>query len=268
MTRVAVLGLGAMGRRMAERLVAAKLDVVTWTRSTATDAPRAAAAGADVVLSMLTDDRACREVWLTPDTGALFGLRAGSIAIESSTTTPAWALELRARVLDRGAEFLEAPVVGSRPQAEAGALVFLAGGAASSVERARPVLQAMGSTVHHVGETPAGAAAKLVANALFASQVAMLAELLAGSLDPHRTLEALAPLPIMSPAAKTAGTAMLEKRFDPMFPLALVEKDIRYALAGGSALPMTTQLLDVVSRANARGLAELNITALAKLYER
>ncbi|HEU4406700.1 MAG TPA: NAD(P)-dependent oxidoreductase [Polyangiaceae bacterium] len=284
--RIAFLGLGAMGRRMAGRLVDAGHDVVVWSRSGVPDdaprlrgreapSPRAAAEGAGVVVSMVADDEASKAVWDDPRAGALAALGAGALAIESSTLTPARVAELGGRVRSAGAQFLDAPVVGSRPQADAGALVYLVGGEPDAVDRARPLLAALGRAVHHVGPTPAGSLAKLVANALFGVQIAAVAELLGfaarARLDAAGLLEALGDLPVLSPAAKLAAGGMLAGRFEPMFPAALAEKDFRYALAAaeavGGRLPVTGRVREIFEHAVARGLGGENLTAVAKLYE-
>jgi 3-hydroxyisobutyrate dehydrogenase len=283
--RIAVLGLGAMGRRMATRLVEAGHDVVVWSRSGVPEevtalrergarSPRAAADGADVVITMVTDDEASRAVWEHAEHGALLGLRDGAIAIESSTLTPAWVSTLAARVGATGAEFLDAPVMGSRPQAQAGALVHLVGGDAEVLERARGVLAVMSNAVAHVGSTPAGAIVKLMANALFGSQVAMMAELLGlaakAGLDGAVVVEALGQLPVTSAAAKAAAAAMLTGRFEPMFPTTLAAKDLRYAIATaetvGAAVPVVRGVRAVIEDAVAKGLGAENLTAVAKLY--
>lgn len=281
MKRVAVFGLGAMGRRMALRLRAAQYDVVVWSRSSAPDelkdmeraaSPRAAATGADVVLAMVTDDEASRAVWTDASTGALQGLAKEAIAIESSTLTPAWIAELASVARAHGVGFLDAPVLGSRPQADAGALIHLVGGDAVVLERARPILAAIGGAVHHLGPSPAGAIAKLAANVLFGAQVALLGELLAfvgsSALERSRFVEVMSQLPVASPAAIAAARSMLGDAFPPMFPIALVAKDLGYAVSSaaraGADVPITRTVHDVF--AAARDLDEENITAIAKKY--
>ncbi len=190
MSTVAVLGLGAMGRRMAKKLLEAGHDVVAYNRTgeraraleaegaTRAESPREAAARSDIVIGMVTDDDASRAVWLDANTGAIGGLREGAVAIESSTLTSAWVRELADAVTARGAGFLDAPVVGSRPQAEAGQLIYCVGGAAETLNKARGGLSAMGAAIHHVGPVAAGIATKLAVNALFGIQVAALGEML------------------------------------------------------------------------------------------
>ena len=176
------------------------------------------------------------------------------------------------RVCAAGASFLDAPVVGSRPQADAGQLIHLVGGKAGTLDRAKPVLAVLGNAAFHVGPVGAGATLKLVVNALFGAQVALLGELLAvlrGSpCDLAAMTEALSSLPVTSQAAKGALALMLAEQDAPLFPIDLVEKDFSYVLdqPQGGALPITTAVHDRFARAKAGGLAALNITAIARQY--
>ncbi|HSC85678.1 MAG TPA: NAD(P)-dependent oxidoreductase [Polyangiaceae bacterium] len=280
---IAFLGLGAMGTRMASRLVSDDIDLRVWSRSGVPQgspelgsifAPTVAAAVKDVdlVIVMVTDDDASRAVWL--DAGALRGMRSGAVAVECSTLSPQWVSELARRAREAGVDFVDAPVVGSRPQAHAGGLIFLAGGDPSIVDGLRPTLLRMGPAVHHVGASPAGTRAKLVANALFAVQVAALGELVGVArrmgMDVAGLVQVLGELSVMSPAAKGAATGMLEGGFAPMFPLSLGAKDLRYAMAQadavGSSVPMTCAASEVFQRGRSQGFSDENLTAIAKLY--
>jgi 3-hydroxyisobutyrate dehydrogenase len=281
-SRIAFLGLGAMGQRMASRLAAAGHSVVAWNRSAPASAPAgvtlaatAALAVADVTLAlaMVTDDDASRALWLGPS-GALAALPRGATVVECSTLTPGWVTELAGHARAAGLTFVEAPVVGSRPQAEAGALSFLVGGEPAAVEQLRPVLATMGGAVHHLGATPAGSYGKLIVNTLFASQLATLAEMLGmarhAALDSATLLRALEALPVTSPAAKAAAATMVAGNFAPQFTVALVEKDLRYtaatAAALGQAAPVAGAVRDVFTTALRNGLAQDNATAVAMLY--
>lgn len=282
---VAVLGLGAMGRRMASRLCTQGHKVRVWSRSgippddvtlASCGAASAAAAveGADVVIVMVTDDAASRAVWLGG--GVLDAMARHAVAVDASTTSVGWTTELAREAARRGVGFVAAPVLGSRPQAEAGTLVVLAGGEVGCVDRVRATLGALAGVVHHVGSAPAAVTVKLVANALFAAQVAAVGELLAlgrgGGFDAPTAVRALAASPVLSPAAAGAASGILAEGFSPMFPLGLAIKDLRYALdAGqgvGTTLPLTAATLAVFERAAARGWGEENLTAVAKLYPR
>jgi 3-hydroxyisobutyrate dehydrogenase len=281
--RVAVLGLGAMGSRMAARLLGAGHQVSVYNRSPAPlrdleaagalagRTPRAAAEGAEIVIATVRDNEASRAIWCDEQGGALKGLGASAIAIESSTLTPIWVKELAAKVQQTGAGFLDAPVVGSRPQADAGQLIHLVGGDADIFNQAKGALSALGGAAYHVGPVGAGAMLKLAVNALFGIQVAALAELLAllknSDCDPAAVTEALTSLPVTSPAAKGALALIDAKSDAPLFPIDLVEKDFAYALDHpGAALPMTKAGHECFAKAKAEGLAAFNITAIARLY--
>ncbi len=282
--RVAVLGLGAMGGRMASRLLRAGHQVSVYNRSSgplhdlvaagavSAKTPRGAADGAEIIIAMVRDNEASRAVWCDERDGALKGINAGAIAIESSTLTPGWVKELASKVQQAGAGFLDAPVVGSRPQADAGQLIHLVGGDIGSFDRAKSVLSAVGGTAHHVGPVGAAATLKLAVNALFGIQVAAIAETLAllrgcGG-DITQMTEALASLPVTSPAAKGAIALIQAKSDAPLFPIDLVEKDFAYALdQPGTVLPMTKAGHACFAKAKAEGLAALNITAIARLYQ-
>lgn len=293
MTDIAFLGLGAMGSRMAARLIDAGHALTVWNRSPAAAGPlaakgarvaatpRAAVAGAGLAIAMLRDDEASRAVWLDPDTGALAGLEPDALAIESSTLTPGWVRELGAAATAAGRRLIDAPVSGSRPQAEGGALVFLAGGEEAAVRLAEPALRAMGSAVNHLGPLGAGAEAKLVVNALMGVQVTALAELIGlmrrSGVDPARVLAAAATTTVWSQAAARASASMLAGDFDPLFPVQLIEKDLGYALGdspeseggpngeGGTA-PTVAAARRVFADAVARGLGDRHMTAVAGLF--
>ena len=286
MTKTTVLGLGAMGSRMARNLLEAGHPVTVYNRSAgAADAleaqgarragtPREAAEGAEVVISMLTDDDASRALWLEGPDAAQHGLATGTLAIESSTLTPGWVQELAGKIAATGAHFLEAPVIGSRPQAEAGQLVYLLGGEADDVARAEPVLRHLGAAIHHVGSVGQAATLKLVVNALLGIQVAAMAELLgllrrSGS-DLSQAADILGSLPVLSLALKGATALMLARNFAPQFPIELVEKDFRYAQEAaqrvGAALPLTEAVQQVFGRALAQGHGAENIGAVMQLY--
>jgi 3-hydroxyisobutyrate dehydrogenase-like beta-hydroxyacid dehydrogenase len=237
--------------------------------------PREAAEGAEIVISMVFDDGASRAVWLDERTGALCNLAAAALAIESSTLTPAWLQELGAVMTARGLAFIDAPVAGSRPQADAGQLIFMAGGDAAAVERARPVLLQMGGALHHVGALGSGAWLKLVVNALFGTQVAAMAEQLAllraAGVDAERALAALKAMPVTSAAAGGAATLMLARNFAPQAPVDLIAKDLAYALRSaeqaGATLPVTAAVAERFLAASAAGYGHENLVAVAKLHD-
>ena len=284
MSRVAVLGLGAMGSRMAKAMIGGGHSVTVWNRSAEqaealrqegaviASSPGDAASGAEFVISMVRDDIASRAVWL--DRGALAAMSPGAIAIECSTISAAWAREFARLANARQLSFLDAPVVGSRPQADQRQLIFLVGGEAKDILRAAPVLKAMGNAIHHVGPAGAGVTVKLAVNALFAVQVTALAELIGtlaqSGIDLGEAVDAIAATPACSIAAKGAAASMLANRFEPLFPVELVEKDLRYAraLADGvnAKLPLSDAAREVMSTAIARNFGADHLTGVIRLY--
>ncbi|MEO1386479.1 MAG: NAD(P)-dependent oxidoreductase [Cyanobacteria bacterium J06634_6] len=282
--KIAVLGLGAMGSRIAHNLINAGCALTVWNRSpqatealksagaTVATTPRQAAEQADIVISMVTDNNASKAVWLTPETGALCGLSSGKIAIAMSTLTIDWTHQLSERITEQGAGYLEAPVVGSRPQAEAKKLICLVGGKADALTQVRPVLEAITGVIHHVGGVGQGMAMKLAVNALFGIQVAALAELLAmlnqQGIFPKKSMSLLADMPVTSLAAKGIGSLIVAQKYDPLFPIHLVEKDFRYACETASKenLPATNAVRQIYRDAVDRGYGDGNINAIAQRF--
>ncbi|MDO6406629.1 NAD(P)-dependent oxidoreductase [Pantoea phytobeneficialis] len=167
--------------------------------------PREAVASADVVLSMVRDDDVSHEVWLDAEHGALAGMQPHSIAIESSTLTPGWIKTLAAEMATHTRHFVEAPVSGSRPQAEAGTLVWFAGGEQDVIKKIQPVLLQMGSVVYHTGAHGSAALTKLATNALMGVQVTAIAEIIGilnqEGADVARVLNAVSGTSCWSPLA-------------------------------------------------------------------
>jgi len=284
--RVSVLGLGAMGARMAKRLLDAGHAVTVYNRSPGRDdalaaagaaragSPREAAAGAELVIGMVRDDEASRAIWCDADDGALGGMRSGTVAVAASTLTPGWVGELAAAASAADVRFLEAPVVGTRPHADAGQLVVLAGGDLETLEVARPALEAYAGAIKHLGPIGAGATMKLVVNTLFATQVAAYGEalgVLAKAGVPAATAaERLKGLPITSPALQRVLGLMAEGAFSPNFPVHLVAKDLRYAAAAAEAVgadaPLTRAAGAVYARAEGEGHGDIDVSGIATLF--
>ncbi len=283
---VAVVGLGAMGTRLALNLLASGHAVTVANRSTgpvehlveagatAALSPADAAARAEVVLVAVSDDDAARAVWLDPDNGILAGAATDALAIEASTLTPTCVRRLADEAVGRGLRFLEAPMVGSRPQIEARALIHLVGGPEAVLAQARDVLAVSSSQVHHIGGYGAAATLKLIVNALLSTQVATLAELLGvarrAGLDMTTSSSVLSGLPVMSPITARAISVMGSGDFAPNFPIRLVAKDLRYVTAlaeelGGEA-PMSRTALAGYERTGAAGHDDDDVMAIATTY--
>lgn len=286
MSTIAFLGLGAMGSRMARRLIENGRTLVVWNRSpqpiaeltrlgaVAAASPREAAERADIVVSMVADDAAARAVWLDPDSGALQGLRPGSTAIESSTVTPAWIAELGGAVAARGATLIDAPVAGSLAAVEAGQLLVLMGGDATAAEAVKEALAPLAAGFRHLGPSGRGARFKLALNHLLGAQIALMAEVLAGlaadGFDERAAAEALAGAPVVSPAAAGYGRLMAADKHDRQFGVDLMVKDLRYALKVGAAKgvnsPIAAAALAVFEQASQQGLGDANASSVRKVY--
>ncbi|WP_272978221.1 NAD(P)-dependent oxidoreductase [Idiomarina baltica] len=284
MTQIAFLGLGAMGIRMAQHLIDAGHSLTVWNRTESraeplleqgaqwADTPAEAAQGAELVIAMVRDDDASAAVWLDEQTGAFKGMDKDAIAIESSTLSVDWVKELAQHAQQRGKQLIEAPVSGSRPQAQNAELVYLVGGDAHLVKRAEPVLSLMGKKVNHTGEMGSGALAKLVTNTLMGIQVTTIAELI-GMLkrqgqDPDAILEAVSTTPVWSKTAGIVRKSMVSEAYAPQFPVDLIEKDLGYCLqAADQVAPMTSAARTVFNEAQEQQLGEWNMTVVAKLYE-
>lgn len=281
MTKIAVLGLGAMGLRMARRLITAGHEVSVWnrTRSVADGlegarvaaSPKLAVGGADAVISMVRDDDASHAVWLDPQSGALAAMKPGALAIESSTLTPTWVKSWAEAAYAAGVAPVEAPVSGSRPQAEAGQLVYFLGGTENDIARAQPVLAPLGNAFHHVGPAGAGAITKLATNTLLALQVGVWAELLPlmqrEGLDLDVALRAIASTSSWAPVAGYLTSLMRTDNHAPQFPIALIAKDMGYVTHLGEPgdLPLAETLEQRFHAAIEAGLGDMNMSALVRL---
>jgi 3-hydroxyisobutyrate dehydrogenase len=260
-----------MGSRMATRLLGAGFPVTVYNRTAEKTRPLAdagaavaktphdAAAGADVVIAMVSNDQISRDVWLGAQ-GAAAGLQGGAVCIESSTLSVGWVRELGAAVAARGAELLDAPVTGSKMHAGSGELTFLVGGSAAALEKARPVLAVMSKAILHIGPGGAGALTKLINNFMCGVQVASTAQALAlierSGLDVQKALTVLTEGAPGSPLVKTMFARMTASDYTPNFFLELALKDLRYAIEEGKHFG-----LDVTTASSAAGVFERAVAA-------
>jgi 3-hydroxyisobutyrate dehydrogenase len=285
-SKVAFLGLGAMGSRMATNLLKAGHDLTVWNltpepakKLAASGAkvavtPKEAAEGNDFIIAIVSNDEASRHIWLDQANGALLGAKAGAIAIESSTLTPVWVHELGSVTSKAGINLLDAMVSGSTPQAESAQLVFLVGGDAESLKRAEPVLKALGSSIQHAGPTGCGALAKLVTNTLMGVGLTTLAEMIGmlkrQGVDPKQVLDAVSATAMWNAHLIRDAESMLSGDFEKRFPIKLLEKDLGYTVktAGGDAeVPTVSAVRNVFQKAIDENLGDLNMTAVVKLFD-
>jgi 3-hydroxyisobutyrate dehydrogenase-like beta-hydroxyacid dehydrogenase len=234
-----------MGKPMGQNLIKAGFPLVVWnrTRPKADDlireggrlasSPREVASQVDVLITIVSDPTALEEVLHGPN-GALDGLRRGSVYIDSSTVSP----ELARRTADacgqRGVDFLDAPVTGGTWGAEKGELVFMIGGKNETLERVKPILEAMGKKLFLLGPNGAGQTVKLAMNLLLALQVEALAESIAlasgAGVPSERLVEVMQSSMARAPVLDVKAPLILKNEFPASFPLRLMHKDIRLAL--------------------------------------
>jgi 3-hydroxyisobutyrate dehydrogenase len=284
-TKIALLGLGLMGSGMAGRLLDAGYPLTIWNRTPdkaqaltnrgarLVKSPREAAASAAVVISMLADVPVCRDVWLGRGE-ALIDVAPGTILVESSTVTVEWIDELDHAAKAHSCDLVDAPVTGSKPQAEAGQLLFLAGGSSAAVNKVAPVLKAMGRDVVHVGPVGSGARLKLINNFLSGSQAAALAEALSlierSGLDREKALGVLTEGAPGSPLVKLLSGRMTARQYEPNFLLRLMAKDLRYAVSEADHqaldLDMGRAALRVFEHAIAAGQGDDDMSAVVEQF--
>ena len=283
--KIAFLGLGAMGSRMAACIAAAGHELTVWNRSagkaealvargaTEADSPRAAAEGAAIVVAMVMDDAASEAVWCDPDTGALGGMGRDAVAVECSTVSIGWCRALAARADEAGVAFVAAPVAGTLPPAESGELVIVAGGDADAVDRARPAFEAMGKVTHHAGPPEAASATKLLINGMLAAQEAALAELLGlvggAGVDRQRAFDILCETPVASVMLKGYGQMMIDGTDQVNFPVTGILKDLSLMRAATDApCPVVVASEETFRRAKEAGLGDRNQTEILRLWDR
>jgi 3-hydroxyisobutyrate dehydrogenase-like beta-hydroxyacid dehydrogenase len=268
------VGLGAMGGRMAKRLLDAGHPVVGYNRTPAraerlrtaglrvAASPRAVAEAADVIFTMLTDTAALEAVAHGPS-GILAGLRTGAVLVEMSTVSPAATRALGAEVAARKATLLDAPVSGSVATLEAGQLSIMVGGEAGALERVRPYLLAIGPTITHVGPLGLAVTMKIAVNLGLAVQMLAFSEAVClaerAGIARERAVEVLLRSVVASPMVKYRGPFVLDMPAEAWFDVGMMQKDLRLALdlgrTLGTALPTTALSHEYLAAARGRGLA-------------
>ena len=284
MARVGFVGLGIMGDPMCRNLMAAGHDLTVYNRSHGKMEPllaagaKAAASVAELVersevaITMLSDPAAVREV-AGGQSGILFALSPGKTYIDMSTVSPETSREIAASVKRKGADFLEAPVLGSRKPAAEKTLVILAGGDAVVAKRMEPLLLAMGSRVVYMGDVGSAAHMKLIINQMMGTILCVFAEAaltgLAAGLRAERILDVIQSSVVACPAIQVKGKDMLgEREFAVQFPLKHAHKDLRLAVMAGDAAgvptPVTAAAHQLFSIARGRGFGDHDISAVLR----
>ncbi len=286
--RVAFLGLGIMGSRMANRLVERGFDLTVWNRTQSTaeefctahpgvrlaHTPGEAGAQADLIVTMVVDGPQVEQVLLGPD-GVAAAAQPGALCVDCSTIGPRWTREIASRLTEHDIGLVDAPVTGSSPRAEDGTLTIMVGGSDEDVARARPALDAMGTTIVHAGALGHGQMVKLINNAVAATNAAVLGEALVVGAKAGLNLDAL--VEVMG--AGSGNSTMLGLKAGPMrehdyttlFKLDHMLKDVRLCLEEGAELgaPFMFAALtrEVLIGASGRGHGDDDFAAMIEALE-
>lgn len=287
MTRIGFVGLGIMGGPMAANLAKSGFDVIGYNRSAAaldrlvTAGGRAGRSvadvtrGADVVITMLPDSPDVEEVALG-ESGILASGAEGLLYIDMSTVRPQTAVTVASAAARAGIRTLDAPVSGGEQGAIEGTLSIMCGGAAADVDAVRPVFDAMGTTIVHVGPAGAGQTVKAANQLVVAGTIELVAEAIvlleASGVDAKAGLQVLAGGLAGSRVLDRKGEQMLARRFDPGFRVDLHHKDLRIGMAvaddAGVVVPLGAVVAQLMTALRAQGDGGLDHGALLKLVER
>jgi 3-hydroxyisobutyrate dehydrogenase-like beta-hydroxyacid dehydrogenase len=287
MANVGFVGLGVMGSRMVKRLLNGGHTVIGYNRTKAkaqwlvdagmkwAETPRAAAAAAEITFSMVTNTHALQAVTGGPE-GIIAGLSGGKIYVDMSTVSPAASRELAKQVDAKGAQMLDAPVSGSVSTLEEGKLSIMVGGKREAVERARPVLEAIGPKVTHVGGNGLAVSMKIATNLSLAVQMLAFSEgvLLAqkSGIARETAVEVLLNSVIASPMLKYRGPFVLKMPDEAWFDVNMMQKDLLLALEMGRQLdvplPTTAITNEMLTAARGMGMAEKDFAVLFEALAR
>jgi len=286
MHRIAFLGLGIMGSRMASRLLAAGFHVTVWNRtlqragalhSQGADvaaSPSEAVANADVAMTMLGDPASVKEVALGRG-GVVESLAVGRTYVDMTTVDPDTTRAIDCACKARGISFLEAPVTGSKLAAANGELVLMVGGPAETLESLRPLLKPLAKHIVRMGPVGSGATMKLVNNlAIAGSMVALFEAMTLGrraGLSDHDIQDVLTHSALASPLLALKSHAAIARDFEPHFAFKHMAKDIRLAVKEAATLdielPFASQLNALFARGLEAGYDDEDFAALIKVVE-
>jgi 3-hydroxyisobutyrate dehydrogenase len=285
--RIGFLGLGIMGSRMAANVARAGFPLTVWTHTpgkaerwasahdaTACASPAEVARVSDIVVSMVVDGEQVAEILLGGD-GVIEGAHAGLLCVDASTIAPPDTRRIGAALGERGVGMLDAPVTGSSPRAEEGSLTIMAGGKADDFARAKPLLEAMGRLILHVGELGQGEMLKLINNALGAANAAALAEALLLARATGVDLDAFVQVTSAGSGASaqmdSKATPMREHDYTTLFKTAHLLKDVRLCLeesqTAGVPFPSAAHARGLLIATMGRGHGEQDYAAMIEAAE-
>jgi 2-hydroxy-3-oxopropionate reductase len=284
--KVGFIGLGIMGGPMASNLVEAGYELVLYNRTKEkaekiagdetriAETPREVAEESDIVIAMLPDSPQVQEI-VAGEGGVLEGIREGSLVVDMSTISPVVTRKLAAQVEERGASMLDAPVSGGDVGAQGGTLSIMVGGSEEDFERAKPLFDAMGQTVTHVGPSGAGQVVKAANQIVVALTIEAVSEaLVLGSkagVEPAKILDVLSGGLAGNKVMEAKREKFLDHSFDPGFRIELHHKDLGIALAAGReygvTLPVTAIVDQMLEALKAKGRGDRDHSAILTLIE-
>jgi 3-hydroxyisobutyrate dehydrogenase-like beta-hydroxyacid dehydrogenase len=281
--RVAFLGLGIMGHSMATNLVKAGHQVAVWNRTTgksvegaaSASSPADAAREAEVVWMCVSDTAAVEQVLFGSD-GVASVLREGMVIADSSTISPVATREFAKRIRERGAEYVDAPVTGSKIGAKDATLIFIVGGVDEAIQKLEPLFAAMGKKYVRMGETGKGQTAKIAMNLMIAMIFQGFAEALVLAtklgLPPENLLALVESSMVRSGVTDYKAPFILKRDFSPNFPLRLMHKDLKLMLEAAKQanlrLPGLETVEEIYDVAAEEGLDDLDYAATLTLLEK
>jgi 3-hydroxyisobutyrate dehydrogenase-like beta-hydroxyacid dehydrogenase len=283
---IGFIGLGTMGKPMAENLIKKGYPVTVYNRTAekaeelvasganAAATPADAARAANVLITMLSNDSALEEVIFGVG-GVMKGVHPGLTVIDCSTVAPKTSQKLYAELAQHGVDFLDAPVTGSKPAAVSGTLVFMVGGNKEVMERHEPVFAAMGSKLQHMGPSGSGSYTKLAHNTMVGIHALALCEGLSiaakAGLDPEQFLQIVLAGAASSRQAELKGPKIVARDFSNQFSMRLMHKDLRLASQLTNELELTAPLLQLTKNIFEMGLSKQlgdhDLCAVAECYE-
>lgn len=287
MANLGYIGLGAMGGRIAARLLAKGHSVSGYNRTRAkaqwlverglllADSPRAVAAAADVTFVMVTDSSALESVATGPD-GFVAGLGVGKVIVDMSTVSPVVSRSMASKVRETAADMVDAPVSGSVATLEQGKLSIMVGGSRATFDRVKPILEDIGPTVTYVGQNGLAVSMKIAVNLSLAAQMLAFSEgvLLAEKSGIARStaVEVLTHSAIASPMVQYRGPFVLRMPDEAWFNVNMMQKDLLLALEMGRQLevplPTTAVANQWLTATRAIGLAEEDFAAVFQTLAR
>lgn len=284
--RIGFVGLGIMGRGMANNLLKAGFTVRVWNRTAsrmdplveagaeAGTSPADVAAHSDIIITCVSDTPDVERVILEAD-GVIQGAKEGALVIDCSTISPQATVEIAKKLNEKGVKMLDAPISGGSEGAAKGTLSIMIGGDAGDVERAMPVFQAMGKTITHVGGQGAGQTVKLVNQILVVGNCLAMCEALlfaqAGGVDLRKCLDAVTGGAAGSWMLSNRGHQIINRDWRPGFTIDLQQKDVRLVMREADALGvpviMSSQIFNLYRTLQEKGLGAEGNHALVKALE-